>query len=141
MNAYGDNNDESGNFYQPGQLSAPKHATPGPWMAASSPSSIVGWPVIAAGGRLICTIATPPNNLRRIGKEAANYEAYLKECGLNARLIAASPDMLAALIQAKQFILNGTELGFIRMPGSGTPDPAHDMLPAIEAAIAKAVQS
>lgn len=104
MNVYGDSNDESGNFYQPGQLSAPKH-TAGPWMAAASPSSIVGWPVIAAGGRLICTIATPPNNLERIGKEAAGYKAFLDECGANARLIAAAPDMLAAL---KAMVLNDT---------------------------------
>lgn len=75
--------------------------TPGPWMAAAAPSSILGWPVIAAGGRLICTIATPPNNLDRIGKEAAGYEAFLKECGENANLIAAAPDMLTALEYAR----------------------------------------
>lgn len=56
----------------------------------------------------------------------------------NARLIAAAPDMLAALEKAEQFIANGVELGFIRMPDASTPDPAHDTLPAIRAAIAKA---
>ena len=47
-------------------------------------------------------------------------------------------EMLAALKGARQFITNGVELGFIRMPDAGTPDPAHDTLPAIEAAISKA---
>lgn len=56
----------------------------------------------------------------------------------NARLIAASPDLLAACQLAREFIRNGIELGYIRMPSVHTPDPAHKTLPAIEAAIAKA---
>ncbi|WP_165183844.1 hypothetical protein [Caulobacter soli] len=52
------------------------------------------------------------------------------------RLLVAGPAMLAALRAAEQFILNGTELGFIRMPDKG--DPALDTLPAIQAAIARA---
>lgn len=44
---------------------------------------------------------------------------------------------LAALKAARQFITNGVELGFIRMPDSDTPDPAHDTLPMIEGAIAE----
>lgn len=59
----------------------------------------------------------------------------------NARLIAAAPNMLAALKAAKQFIENGVELGFIRMPDRSTPDPAHNTLPAIKAAIAAATGS
>lgn len=47
-------------------------------------------------------------------------------------------DMLAALRRAERFIDNGIELGFIRMPDVGTPDPAHDTLTAIRAAISKA---
>jgi hypothetical protein len=56
----------------------------------------------------------------------------------NAHLIAAAPELLAALRKAEQFIANGVELGFIRMPDPDTPDSAHDTLPAIRAAIAKA---
>lgn len=56
----------------------------------------------------------------------------------NATLIAASPDLLAALRKAEQFIANGIDLGFIRMPDADTPDPAHEALPTIRAAIAKA---
>lgn len=47
-------------------------------------------------------------------------------------------EMLAALKKAEQFVANGVEFGFIRMPYASTPDPAHDTLPAIRAAIARA---
>jgi hypothetical protein len=40
-----------------------------------------------------------------------------------------------ALRRAEQFIVNGVELGFIRMPDASTPDSAHDTLPAIRAAL------
>jgi len=58
-----------------------KH-TPGPWMAASRPSSIVGWPVVAPGdgGRSVCNITT--------GHDQSEA---------NAHLISAAPDLLAAL--------------------------------------------
>lgn len=46
-------------------------------------------------------------------------------------------ELLAALKEARMFIRNGIELGFIAMPDADTPDPAHDTLPNIEAAIAR----
>ncbi|WP_395601178.1 hypothetical protein AB4P95_30165 (plasmid) [Pseudomonas sp. A1437] len=46
-------------------------------------------------------------------------------------------EILAALKAARQFIVNGTELGFIHMPEAETPDPAHGTLPMIECAIAE----
>jgi len=53
-----------------------------------------------------------------------------------ARAAEAERDRLReALIRAKGFIVNGVELGFIRMPDPGTPDPAHETLPAIIAAL------
>ena len=56
--------------------------TKGPWMAASNPSSVVGWPVVAphATGRSVCNVTT--------GHEDA---------AANARLIAAAPELLEAL--------------------------------------------
>lgn len=60
-------------------------------------------------------------------------------------LLAASPveqpaaapiDVLHTLRAAKQFIANGIELGFIRMPDSDCPDPAHEVPKLIDAAIA-----
>lgn len=43
--------------------------------------------------------------------------------------------MREALEAAKQFIENGIEMGFITMPDASTPDPAHDTLPLIRAAL------
>lgn len=51
---------------------------------------------------------------------------------------AAAGAMYRALKNAERFIANGIELGFIRMPDPGTPDPAHHTLPEIEAALAMA---
>lgn len=42
--------------------------------------------------------------------------------------------MRAALQKAEQFIVNGVEFGFIRMPETAS-DPAHETLPAIRAAL------
>lgn len=43
----------------------------------------------------------------------------------------------AALRRADQFITNGIELGFIRMPDAGVPDPAHETPGIIRAALAE----
>jgi len=45
-------------------------------------------------------------------------------------------EALKALKAAKQFIENGVELGYIRMPGADLPDPAHNTLSIINAALA-----
>lgn len=51
-----------------------------------------------------------------------------------------TPDLakqaLEALENSRQFIVNGVEFGYIRMPDRDTPDSAHETLPEIEAAIA-----
>ncbi len=66
---------------------------------------------------------------------ARDNTGVLKEA--DARLIAAAPDLYAALKAARQFIVNGIEFGFIRMPDADTPDSAHKTLPAIDAALAR----
>jgi hypothetical protein len=91
-------------------------ATPGPWRHVSVDG---GWDGVAEpGGAVICRLAL---------NEPAN-----------ARLMAAAPTLLEACRAAARFIANGVELGFIRLPDADTPDPAHDTLPALLAAIAKA---
>lgn len=43
--------------------------------------------------------------------------------------------LVEALEHARQFIRNGVDLGFIRMPDADAPDPAHETLPKIDAAL------
>jgi len=62
-------------------------------------------------------------------------------CEANARLISAAPTMLEALRRAEQFITNGIELGFIRMPDASTRDTASETPGIIKAAILKATGS
>ena len=49
---------------------------------------------------------------------------------------AADAGLVEALEHARLFIVNGIDLGFIQMPEAGTPDPAHETLPMIDAALA-----
>lgn len=58
--------------------------------------------------------------------------------GEQSKLVEQRDELLEALEKAKQFIENGIELGYIRMPDADTPDSAHQSLPIINAAIAKA---
>jgi hypothetical protein len=55
---------------------------------------------------------------------------------LRARL--AERDALLKL--ARQFVVNGVDLGYIRMPDCDTPDPAHDLLPMIDAALSASAE-
>ena len=45
-----------------------------------------------------------------------------------------------ALQAARQFIRNGIDLGFIRMPDDDTPDSAHETLPLVDRALAALAQ-
>ena len=65
--------------------------------------------------------------------------------GHGRRAPAAPPAIVRALVEAleaaNQFITNGIELGFIRMPDASTPDPAHKTPDRIRAAIAAAKEA
>lgn len=41
----------------------------------------------------------------------------------------------ALLRLARQFVVNGVDLGYIHMPDADTPDPAHDLVPKIDATL------
>lgn len=76
-----------------GGVREPAH-TPGPWMVAAGPSSVVGWPVVAQRGQSIC-------NLSWLGKKPDHitderFAAYRAEVYANGRLIAAAPDLADA---------------------------------------------
>jgi len=59
-----------------------------------------------------------------------------KDWEMMRRMFIAAPAMLAALIEARQFIANGIELGYIRKPSPGSREAV--TLPAIEKAIKSA---
>lgn len=63
--------------------------TPGPWLAASHPSSVGGLPIVGQQGRSIASVT-----FFHLG---AAFEKHDAESRANARLIAAAPDLLAAL--------------------------------------------
>lgn len=107
-----------------------KH-TPAPWVATRREPSKNQWAVHpeVGGGTGWHDMADEENGYMSV-------VGIMREA--DARLIAAAPDLLAAMRRAEQFISNGIELGFIRMPDASTPDSAHDTLPAIRAALAKA---
>ena len=66
------------------------------------------------------------------------YYAEPLRAVLNAAPAAPTADagLVEALEHARLFIVNGIDLGFIQMPEAGTPDPAHETLPMIDAALA-----
>ena len=101
--------------------------TPGPWKADES--YCLG--AVNAGKRHIAMV-----NLFdwRDDKTRVTREQQIA----NSHLIAAAPDMYAALKMAEEFIVNGVECGYIRLPDADCHDPAHGTLPAISLALAKA---
>ena len=99
-------------------MSETKH-TPGPWYSDTSGEYYAGH-VVRHNGVLICRMATPIN--ARAGKVAAN-----------ARLLAAAPELLAAL----EAILDGRDL--TEPPKAMTQAHRHwVLLDKARAAIAKA---
>lgn len=104
--------------------------TPGPWMAASGPSSIVGWPIVGPGGRAIASLTWWPREHYQPDVTDEAYSALTAEIGANARLIAASPDLLKAAKRA---------LSTFR--AQGVHRDGNNVVAALEDAIALATQS
>jgi hypothetical protein len=77
----------------------------------------------------------PTDGLRRVYQAYLDNQALLKE-PVQTRGGEEVERLREALKAAEQFIANGIEMGFIRMPDDGTPDPAHNTLPMIRAALA-----
>lgn len=69
-----------------------ERAAPAPWTAAAGPSSVVGWPVVASNGRLIC---------RMVWRETASpaEEVQKEEARAHAWLIANSRTLVPALVE------------------------------------------
>lgn len=89
-----------------------KH-TPGPWVAQHYSRSI------------------DPDDWC-VGVEGGAIDAVASCSERDAALIAAAPELLAALEAAREFIIDGMAMGFVGMPEDET------VLEVIEAAISKA---
>lgn len=68
--------------------------------------------------------------------EAGSLET-VKEIFSSAEYKQQRDELLAALKHADEFITNGIEFGFIRIPDKDTPDPARETPGIVKAAIAK----
>lgn len=89
-------------------MSGVKH-TPGKWLAAAKPSSVVGWPVVAAPmGQVICDVAIINKKPDHISD--GEFSAYYAQVEANARLIASAPDLLEALEEFSR-VYDGMEDG------------------------------
>ena len=81
--------------------------------------------------------------LRRLSEIETLYLAAMRgRHAMSEELLAVTAQrdaLLEALKTADQFITNGMELGFIRMPDAATPDSAHETPGIVRAAI-KAVE-
>lgn len=76
--------------------------TPGPWMMASKPSSVVGWPIVAQTGRLIASINYVQTSA--IDPKVEGDDAFNRESKANGRLLEAAPCMFEAMAKAKVLI-------------------------------------
>lgn len=111
--------------------------TPGRWLAAAKPSSIVGWPVVVApAGTVICDVALGP---RPADCSDERWAEHYGQVEANARLIAAAPELLEAVVLAEDII--DDFLGHLSPDEqiAASEDPkASNALKALRAAIAKA---
>lgn len=101
--------------------------TVGPWAARPSKYE---------SGVLLVQAGAPSN--RVLAKFDGDGDGFDSQDEANARLISSSPDLAEALIAAREFIRNGIDLGYIRMPDADTEDPAHETAAKIDAALTKA---
>lgn len=83
-----------------------------------------------ANARLIAT--SHPVAILAWAERDAEQQAEIK--ALREGLV----DARQALKAAEHFIVNGVELGFISMPDTSTPDPAHETLPMLRSALSRA---
>ncbi len=60
--------------------------------------------------------------------------------GRYEQLQATNQQLVEAAENARLFILNGVENGYVRLPDADVADPAHDTLPMLEKAITNAKQ-
>jgi len=106
-------------------MSEQKH-TPGPWIIDNQEAFI-----LAPKGSNIEYIASLGDPINDFGN-AWDDACMTDEVVANARLIAAAPELLAALEAAREFIADGMAMGFVGMPED------ENVLEVIENAIRRA---
>lgn len=80
-------------------------ATPGPWMAAAKPSSVVGLPIVGPMGRSIANVSDFATPGTPYNEDQAEAEAkYHAENQANAALIVALVNNLPAIISALEAV-------------------------------------
>jgi hypothetical protein len=108
--------------------------TPGPWNVHIHTENDACLNVIAGEA----TYAGSTTRADWIAELDNTADKPFEEVQANALLLAASPDLLEACERAIRFIQNGIEFGYITLPDPDTDDPAHDTLPKLVAAVARA---
>ena len=84
--------------------------------------------------RAVCAAPAQPASPAQ-SEKVAHSAQWPTTPGLSARPSEVHR-LREALEHARLFIRNGINLGYIRMPDADTPDPAHETLPMIDAALA-----
>jgi len=79
-------------------------ATPGPWIAAAKPSTVVGWPVVASSGRSIASLNYVHHSA--IDPKVPGDDAFNRESAANAALISElrnqAPTLIAEIRQLRE---------------------------------------
>ena len=92
---------------------AAERATPGPWLAAAKPSSVVGWPVVATGnGRSICSVTySQPLGPGEVAPGEHWFDRkFNTESAANAAYIAlADPPTILALLAERERLRGALE--------------------------------
>ena len=82
------------------------------------------------------SFAAKLNSITELMLRASN-SALESSLRANDSLKAERATQYELLELARQFVVNGLENGYILLPDLNTPDPAHELLPKIEAALRK----
>jgi hypothetical protein len=128
-----------------------------PWRTGRAGAVVANFPIKEIGGsddieyyggHLVCESVTKSNAARIVAcvnacagipieklTQVENSPAPIFD--LLLQTAKQRDELLVALKSAREFIVNGIEVGAIKMPDADTTDPALLTLPAIEAAIAK----
>lgn len=82
-----------------------------------------------------------PGELERLRGVVNEWETKWQQEAAQVGLLRAQLAKAHGLLRlARQFVVNGVDLGYIQMPDADTPDPAHDLVPKIDAALSASAE-